>query len=912
MTAGNGRSVELSLRLYRFLAKAFPYEFKNTYGEELVQATEDAIEDIWQCHGVLGLLRLLLDIGIRIPAEYAQELGRDIRYAVRMLASSPGFTAVALVSLSLGICIATSAYSELNGLILRNIFGVAKPDELVAVQAPISYPDYKRYRDRTDLFAGTFAYVAPVPFSISHGGDRERIWGHLVTPSYFPALGIHPAFGRFFEEEPEQRRQSPAAVISYRFWQDRLGSDSFVVGKSLRINGHPCTVIGVAPKGFLGASPALFAADLWLPIQIGARIAPELAGNALERRDLTMFHVVGRLRPGITQGRAEAELDSIAKQIEQDYGDTNREQKQRRVLLIPGGKVLPVRKQDLPFYTEFFMVLGGMVLLIACSNLANMMLARATDRSREIAVRLSLGASRARLIRQLLTESMLVAAGAGMIGFCLSIWVMRGASQMKIPYPTPITYDLNPDWHALLFTFFLTIFAGLGFGLVPAWQATRADLTPALKEGGAIRLRGFRRLSLRNALMLSQVAGSLTLLLITGFLVLGSQTTLDTQVGFDPNNLFLFSLDPIRDGYSPERAAAFFEKLLDHLKTIPGIKAACLTDTVPLAINGTRGVRFSANPNTQDARMIHSAQKYLVGKDYFETTGIQILQGRPFRKQDEASGSGAVIVSEALARAENEELLGGRLEIRNDRVDPPWALWPGTLDHRTYLGNGPQVFEVVGIAKDVAQGFGIEKPRPAIYFPLRQADYARPGLQGTTLIVLAISGVDIIRAVRNNVADIDANLTTFNARSMAEQIGQTLFAVRVAAWTYGFIGICGLILAAAGLAGVTSYSVAQRTREMGIRMALGVQRRDVLGLVMKEGAILVLVGTAIGLGCAWAAIHLLASVLSTVAKSTAAVNYRAVLLAGAPVLLAGLALLACFLPARKSTRIDPVLALRQE
>jgi predicted permease len=442
---------------------------------------EDAIEPIWRRHGVPGLVRLLADIALRVLAGRLAELRQDIRYGLRMLRASPGFTAVALISLTLGIGVATSAFSELNGFVLRDVPGVVKPGELVALAGPASYPNYKHYRTRSDLFSSTLAYVAPVPFGVSLGGRTERTWGHLVTPSYFPTLGVRPILGRFFNQDEEQPGRAPTVVVSYRFWQNHLGSDPSVIGKALHINGQPCTVIGVGPQEFQGASPMVYVADLWLPVSVEARVAPELTGNALERYDLAIFHVVGRLQPGVAAARAEAALDAVARQLELEYGDPDRSQKGRRVTLLPGGKLLPVRKQDLPFLTGFAFVLGGMILLIASSNVANMLLARAADRRREIAVRLALGAGRARLIRQLLTESMLVAAGAGVLGFILASWLMRLASQEKLPYPMPLTLHLEPDGRVLLFTLSLTVFTGLAFGLVPGLQATRTDLTPALK-----------------------------------------------------------------------------------------------------------------------------------------------------------------------------------------------------------------------------------------------------------------------------------------------------------------------------------------------------------------------------------------------------------------------------------------------
>ena len=910
MNQPSNRPVAITLRLYRALARAFPYEFKNAYGEELVQVTEDAIEPIWRRHGVIGLMRLLVDIAIRVPAEHLAEVRQDIRYGLRMLAGSPGFTTVALISLSLGICIATCAYSEMNGL-LRDLPGVPDPNQLAALAKPTSYPSYKRYRELNDLFSATFAYVAPVPFGVSFGGRTERIWGHLVTPSYFSTLGVRPELGRVFDRQEEQPGQSPVVVVSYRFWQNHLGSDPSVIGKTLRINGHPSTVIGVGPKEFLGASPALFVADLWLPVSVAARVAPELADNALERRDLTMFQVVGRLRPGITEAAAEAELDAVAQQLAQSYGEADKDQRGRRVLLVSGGKGLPLRKQDLPFFKEFLLVLGGLVLLIACANVANMMLARAADRRKEIAIRLALGAGRARLIRQLLTESMLVAAGAAVPAFLLCIWLMHLLSQLRMPLPIPVSFDLNPDWRALVFTFAVTALTGVAFGLAPALQATRTNLTPALKEGGNIPLRPYRRVSLRNALVLCQMAASLTLLLLTGYMGLGIQSSLGIQEGFNPRNLYLISLDPVRDGYSAERATDFFNKLLDRIKSLPLVTAACLTDTVPVAIDGSAGVLFST-PGKEGERELEWARRHTVGRDYFETAGIPILVGRGFRKEDEANEAAAVVVSQELVRVywKGRNALGERIEVANDEVSGNLGGMPGTIDFRpAVLGKGRRTFEVVGVAKDVSEDLVASKKHPAVYFPLHPADYAQPSLRGVTLVVRAVPGADVISAVRQEVSAMDPNLTPFNARSMIEQIAQFMSALKAASWTYGLIGVFGLILASVGLAGVTAYTVTQRGHEIGIRMALGAQKRDVLGLVMKEGAVLATAGTLIGLAFAWAGMRALSAVFFSVASVKSS---DPVLLVGAPLLLAGIALAACYVPARKSMSIEPAVALRAE
>ena len=908
--------VAAGLRLYRGVASAYPHEFQNVYGEEMLQAGEDAIEPVWRHHGALGLARLLFDVAIRLPVEYFAEWRKDVRYAVRSLLGSPGFTAAALLSLILGICIATCAYSEMHGL-LRDLPGVRNPDQLVALHSPVSYPAYQQYRQLNNLFSATFAYVAPVPFDVSlgasQGGPAERTWGHLVTSSYFSTLGVRPLVGRFFDAADEQPGRAPAVVMSHRFWQDRLGADPTIVGKAIRVGGYPCTVIGVGPDQFRGASPTLFPADLWLPVTVDARLAPELADNALERRDLTMFQVVGRLRPGITEDRAKLELDAADRRLAESYGELGRNQEARHVELVQAGKIIPVRKQDMPFFRDFFMILGGLVLLIACANVANMMLARAAGRRREISLRLALGAGRGRLIRQLLTESMLLAAAAALPAFLLSCWLMRLASRLKMPLPIPMALDLSPDWRALAFTFALTGFTGLAFGLAPALQATRADLVSALKEGGQVHLRKYRALSLRNILVLCQMAASLTLLLLTGYLGLGIQSTVGVQEGFNPNNLYLISLDPVRDGYSGPRAAAFFDNLLRRVRTLPGLTSACLTDTLPVATDGNSGVRFtSVGPHAKGDPENYWARKHTVGRDYFETAGIKILAGRSFQPQDEESRAAAVIVSRQAVREfwKGESPVGRRIEIFNAAAGGGLGIWPGTFDYRSNaLATDRHTFEVIGVAGDVSEDLVVSKKHPAIYFPLRAADYAQPSLRGMTLMVRAANGVDAIGAVRREVSTMDPGITPFNARSMIEHISQYMSTLKGASWTYGLIGLFGLVLAAVGVAGVTAYSVAKRGHEIGIRMALGAQKRNVLALVMKEGAVLVIVGTVCGLALAWAGMRALSGMFFAVASVRSS---EPLLLVGAPLLLAVLALLACYLPARKSTHIDPVVALREE
>jgi putative ABC transport system permease protein len=495
----------------------------------------------------------------------------------------------------------------------------------------------------------------------------------------------------------------------------------------------------------------------------------------------------------------------------------------------------------------------------------------------------------------LLTESLLAAAGAALPGILLSYWLIHLQSGLKMPLLIPVTFDLHPDWRVLVATIVFTGFTALLFGLVPALQAAKVDIATAI--------RPVRRWRVRNLLMVSQFAGSLTLLVILGLLSVGIQSTLGVAAGFHPRNLSLISLDPVRDGLTAAQTSAFFERLLDRVQRSRAVTAACLTETVPVSMG-------SANMRVESVNAI----RHVVGKGYFDTTGIPILMGRTFNRQDEVNPTPSVIVSQAFLSdfAIGNDTYGRQIEIGNDSVAPDRIL-PGTFDYRQGVPESRgRTFLVVGVVGDVSEGLVAQKPKPVIYFPLRQGDYATPPAQGITLIVRGVPGVDAIEAARREIAAVDSNVRPFNMRTMDDQIDQFMAPLRSASWTYRVVGIFGLLLSAVGLAGMTGYSVAQRTREIGIRVALGARRGNVLRLVMREGVLLVAAGTAVGMACAWMGSRALAFMNSSVGKVTTGSASDPLVLFGAPILLACLALLACYLPALQSTRIDPMVALREE
>ena len=822
-------------------------------------------------------------------APFFRGFGKDLKFAARMLAKSPGFSAVALISLSLGACIATCALSEMNGMVWRDVPAVERPNELVALQSQVSYPDYQRYAAG---FASATAWFAPTPLAVTIGGRTQRLWGHLVSPSYFSTLGVRPFRGSF-----------SGVVVSYDLRQQ--------MDRTLRIDGRPVTIAGVGPPGFYGASPVLYHADIWIPLDEAEQFVPELAGGALEHRERAILHMTARLPPGVTMERAEASLDTVARRIEEDAGTPDRNRPGRRVTLVEGGKMFAVRRADKPFFTSFFLLIAGLMVFIPCTNIANMMLARATNRRREIAVRLALGASRARLVRHLLAESVIVTGIAGALGFAGSVWLMAGAANMSMPFGSPIHYDFHADWRVLLSALGLMAFTGLAFGLAPALQATRTDIAPALKEGGTVPVGRHRRFNLRNLLVIAQVAGTLTLLTVIGFESFGIQTTLGIQQGFDPRNLYLLALDPARDGFSSAQAADLLDKVLERVKRLPSVAAAALTASVPVSIADSP-IQI-LRPGAE--RAVLTVRKHVVGRGYFAATGIAILRGREFRREDETPGSPTIVVSEAAAREfwPGADPLGRTIEVRDSTERPAVGMFPSIAPNPPgVLDGGRRVFEVIGVSRDVAEGLLVDAPKPALYFPLSAADFRHPPLAGFTLSLRAAPGAGALTAVTREIAAIDQRLTPFDGRSMREHIDRFMSPLRIASDTYGAMWGFGLILAAVGLAGVTAYAVTQRRHEIGIRLALGAGKRDVLGLVMKDGIVLIAIGIAVGLLAAAAATRILFALNTTAGRVTATSTSDPAVWLGAPLLLAALALIACYLPARRSLRIDPMAALREE
>lgn len=886
-------------RAYRRLALAFPHEFKLAYGDEMLLTGEDALDDVARRHGIAGLLRLLFDLAWHLPVEYLSEMRGDLRYAVRTLLRSPGFAFVGILSMGLGIGLTTNIYSSSWKLLARSLAGVAAPARLVTAEAPVSYDYLAQFREQRSLFSGVAAVMPGVQFNLGlpdRTGRPERVFGQIVSSDYFTVLGLAPQFGRLFSAADDKPGNN-GVVITDRFWRSRLHANPDVIGQSIRINGQTAIIVGITPRKFDGAlSPN--PSEIFVPATVPAVMAPELANDVLHQRNNRAFAMLARLAPGVTIDQAEAALDGITRRLDQlDPMAPPQDSTAKRVVLLYAGTSVPIPRQFKPLVMGFYIVLMGVVIAIACLNLATMLMARGANRRRELAIRLGVGASRFRLIRQMISEGILLSLLGSVAGLGLAYGLFQLNDHVRVPAGAPLPPDRSLDGHAILLAFVLAIVCGVAFSIAPAFQSTKTDVATALKEGAALQLSGHRRFGMRNLAMGAQVAGSLMLLLITGFLVLGilSSNSLDTN--FDQRTMVFLSLDPVRDGYPPDKAQAFFDQLPDRLRASGSLSAFALSAQAPFLSTGDQ----DDHPMTvQDSKVQRGIAPETVGAGYFAALREPILEGREFNEHDAryetlpaAGGSVPAVAMPVLLNQKAAQALFGHASpigkhLRDDR--------------RTY--------EVIGVVPDLKDATGIIQPTS--YLPLTLRDFAQPPAGGITIIARAHSAAEALRSVRAVVASADPNLTVFNVETLPEFLEQNRAAMRTALRTFAGIGLFGLILSAIGLAGVTAYAVAQRRTEIGIRMALGARRTQVLGLVLREGFWLIASGLLVGFLGAVVLARALSAITSEFADAFRVGTNDPRLLLGAPLLLAALALLACYVPARRATRVDPLAALRQE
>src|SRR5882672_411566 len=890
--------MNLAWRIYRRLAQAFPHEFKLAYGPEVMQLGEDVVQEIDKRHGAVALIRLIADIAIRLPLEYLREMRGDMRYAMRALRKSPGIALVGIISMGLGIGLTTNVYSSKWALLFRELPAAANAKRLVMPEKPVSYYYVEQFREERSLFAGVAALQTGIPFNITLQGDAngkpERVFGQLVSADYFSVLGVQAQRGRVLSGTTDRPGDAAVVVVSDRFWRNRLHSSPNAVGQILRLNGQTATIVGITPRNFNGAlseNPS----ELFVPITSPASVAPELANDVLHQRNAREFLAMMCLAPGVTIDSAEAGLEAITRRLdEQDPSLAARIDKGRRVTLLPAGTRVVIPRELKPVIAGFFIAIMGLVITLACMNLANMLIARGANRRKELAIRLAVGAGRFRLLRQMMSEGMLLSLLGGVAGFAFAYGLGALNSHFTPPMKVPLESDFSLDWRAAVFAFGLAIVCGVGFSLAPALQATKADLTVALKEGSLLRLPGYRRFGLRNVLMVTQVAASLMLLLLTGFLVMGISKASSIQTKFDPSTMYLLSIDPVRDGYAPEKAQALFQKVYERLRTADAVRSMAFAAQEPFATEDDDAAhQLTAEGSGESSRVQQSMIEETVGAGYFAALSEPMLAGREFEERDQwRQRDGAKALPVVLNETAERRLFGNGNGIGKRVRDEK------------------QSYEVAGVVGDLKNGIGISQS--VIYLPLTERDFARPPAGGMTILVRSGAGGDALNGIRSEIAFVDPKLNIFHVQTLSEYLDRSRSSTRFSIQTYGGIGVFGLVLAAIGLAGITAYSVAQRRKEIAIRTALGASRAQVLRLVLREGAALVCVGTVLGLLGAVAIAKMLSALTSIFVEALRVGTDDLRLLVGAPLLLAAVTMLACYVPARRSARINPLQALREE
>lgn len=828
-----------------------------------------------------GNLGRIKDLGRDIKGGgFLETLLQDIRYGLRTLAKKPGFTFVAVLTLGLGIGANTAIFSLVNTVLLRPL-PIAKPEQVVTLNSGtpgrgffplMGYAEYKDYRDRNQALAG-LAAASMAPVGLSNNGINERIWGLHVTGNYFNLLGVGAAIGRVITPEDDLTPEAhPVVMLSYQCWQRRFGADPQIIGRSLLISGRNYTVIGITPPEFRGTELA-FAPELWFPMMMKPGI--EGSSGSLNRR-FPPVSILGRLKEGMSWAQAESALNLIATQLGHDYPET----KGQIIVLTRPGLFGAAMRGTVITFTAVAMGVVVLVLLLACTNLVNMLLARASERHREIAIRLAIGAGRSRVLRQLLTESVLLALLGSAFGMAL-IYTAVEFARFKLPVFfgfTPI--ELQIDWRVLVFTLALSLLTGVLLGMLPGLQATRPDLIPVLKNEST--LGGYRRSRLRNVLVVAQMSLSLVLLLCAGLVLRGLLRAQQIDPGFNPEQAVEVSFDLGVQQYDRERGREFQRQALDRVRSLPGLQAAALTTHAPLTSGESGGKAvFIQGDESKPANQAPIVLTTSISLDYFRTMETRLLQGRDFTAQDDAQNPPVAIVNQAFARRfwSGENPIGKRFNFTTGK----WI-------------------EIVGVAQDGKYSSLGEQPNPYVYLPLAQNYESK-----VTLIARSAGDPNLLTAtIRKEIQGLDENLPLYDVRTMLEHMDLPLAPARAAATALGGFGALALVLAAVGIFGVTSNAVTQRTREIGVRIALGANSKEIFKLIVGQGALLVGTGVGIGLVGAVLGTRLLTNLLFGV-SSLDSLTFIVV-----TALLAATAFVACYLPARRAIRVDPMVALRQE
>ena len=813
---------------------------------------------------------------------------QDIRYALRMLVKSPMLTVIVILTLALGIGANTAIFGIVNGFLLRPL-PVKSPDQIMVIAGQmandtigvptLSYPELTDLRKQSAAFSDIFASETGIG-GLSFAGKTEEFIFSYVTGNYFTALGIQPAFGRFFvPPQGETGSKDPYLVLGYSYWQKRFGGDPNVIGKQVLLDGEDATIIGVAPKGFEGTQ---FAIDTegYVPLNMLANAATFWPDRTA--RSLSVF---ARLKPRVSLNQAESSVNLIAARLTEQYPTTDKGVS-LRVIPERFARPQPFTTNIVPFIAGLFLVLAGLVLLLACMNVANILLVRATVRQREMAIRAALGAGRTRLMRQLLTESMVLALFAGICGLLLGKW-SSGTIPLLLPKTKgfPIHLNFSFDWRVFFYALAAALFTGIVMGLWPALRASRADVNAVLHGEGRSDSAGSSRHRLRSVLVVAQVGGSLVLLIVAGLFVRSLIGAQRTYLGFDPNHVLNVTLDPNEAGYDAVRTNSFYKELERRASALPGVSDASLAVTVPMGMSSmTSNVYIEGRilPPGQRAPLV-----FFNGVDagYFDTMRVPLLRGRAFTQNDNEKAPLVGVINQTMARQfwPNEDPIGKRFRVKS--------------------ATGPFI-EVVGIAADGKYIFLGWSHQPYYYVPLAQNYQSFRTLQLRT----SVPPESLIPQMENLVHAVDPAVPISEIHSMKESLSGAngYFLFRVGATLAASMGILGLILAVVGVYGVVSYAASQRTHEIGIRMALGADRWNILLLVLRQGFLLVIAGVVVGLALAWALTRSMATLLIGVTPTDA------LTFASTTLLLAAIGFWACYAPARRAMRLDPMRALRHE
>jgi predicted permease len=807
---------------------------------------------------------------------------QDVRYSVRMLAKAPGFAAIAVLTLALGIGANSTIFSWINSTMLNPIPGMKGSGEVVSLSLggtsfdprPFSYPDYLDLRDRNKSFSGLFAADLR-SFNLTGNKAPQRVWGTICTANYFDVLGVRPMLGRgFLPAEDTKAGSSPVVVISYRLWQTRYGGRPNIVGQTISLNQQPFTVVGVTPPVFQGTQTGL-RTELWVPLLGAGRLIS--TRNLIEQRDAMWLMVLGRLRPGVTAEQGQAELNGLMQRLVTQYPEAH--QGRNDVKAFPLWRAPYGANGYLYLLLPTLMAISGVVLLLACANVANLLLVRSVARRRELAIRMAIGASRWRLVRQLLIESLVLSLAGGALAMLITTWSAGTFGSFIPPTNIPIFMDVHVDRVVLLVTLIVSVLTGVIFGILPALRSSNLAPVAVLKEDTGSASGGRSKARLSSALVVMQMALSLLLLVCAGLFIRSFENAQRADMGFNPEHVLLGTVDLFSAGYTKEQGIEFDRQLLAKLEALPGVQSVSMSSWVPLGFELSSSITQPEGylPRPHESMDVSNAN---VGPNYLHTMQIPVVEGREFTPEDKEGSQPVVVVNQEFVR----------------------RYWPGQDAIGKKLSADGMTFTVIGVARNSDYNNLHEAAEPFFFVPIYQ-DYARG-----PIFHLRVAGNPLAytAALEKAIHELNADMPVLDESALATRVQVASTGTRIAGTFVGAFGVLALVLAAVGIYGVIAYTTRQRTHEIGIRMALGASKDDILRVVLGHGLRLTLTGVLVGLAAAFALTRYLSSLLLGV-TSTDALTFFSV-----TIVLCAVALFACFLPARRAMRVDPMVALRYE